>query len=155
MTPPITEALKSLRTVYIALMMGIISFSVISIFLNQTAGPFSEEDDFFKNVLLLVSSTMAVISIYAGTLIFKKRMEGIEKLTLMEKLDLYRSAMIVRAATMEGSGFFFIICFVLAGSPISFVEIMAILAIMIYFFPSNNRLATEIKHDQRELERSK
>jgi hypothetical protein len=60
--------------------------------------------------------------------------------------------MILRAATMEGAGFFFVVCVVLTGSKISMIEAVVVLAIMLLHFPTNTRLANELKQDLEEIE---
>lgn len=145
------QDLRSLKIIYSALMLGVSFFLIIVVFLNQQVGPFTDNDPFFEQVLLGVSNLMAFSSIPLGLFLFKKRTAGIAKLSLPQKLDSYRSAMIVRAAVMEGSAFFFVICYALTGISIFLIEILAILALMVYFFPGSNRLAEELKHDIREL----
>jgi len=151
MNPNQAQDLRSLKIIYAAMMLGVTFFLVIVIFLNQQAGPFAEKDPFFEQMLLGVSNLMAFTSIPLGLFLFKKRTEGIAKLALPQKLETYRSAMIVRAAVIEGSAFFFVIGYALTGLSVFLFEILALLALMVYFFPGSNRLAEELKHDMREL----
>jgi len=153
MTTSHSQDLKSLKIVYSALMSGVVFFLIIAFFLNMQISPFAGGDPFFEQTLLGISTLMAFISIPSGLFIFKKRTEGIDKLAFDEKLSIYRSAMIIRASTMEASGFFFVICYVLTGSQISLIETLLVLALMFFFFPTNNRLSEEMKHDLRELEK--
>ena len=146
--------LKSIKIVYGALLSGVIFFLVISVVLiYQIDGPFVAKDQFMEQALILVSSLFAVVSVSSGIYIFRKRMSAVETLSLKEKIATYQSAMIIRAATMEGSVFFFIICFLLQGSMITFVEVLSIIALMIYFFPTTIKVSDEIKHDLRKRER--
>jgi hypothetical protein len=74
-------------------------------------------------------------------------------MNLAEKISVFRSAMIVRASTIEGAGFFFVVCVVLTGSKISMIEALVVLVVMLLYFPTNTRLADEMKHDLQEIER--
>lgn len=150
---PSSQELKSIKIIYAAPLFGTIFFLILaSVLVYKINGPFQPEDRFFEKLLLSISILMAIVSIPSGLYIFKKRTSQIEKLNVKEKIETYRSAMILRAATMEGSCFFFIICFLLQGSNIFFLLSMSVISLMLYFFPTNNRIAEEIKHDLRKLE---
>lgn len=153
MTNPSSADIKAIRIVYIALMLGVAIFLLIAFALTLKTGSLGINDPFFEQVLLIISTLMALVSIPAGIIIFKKRTENIQNLNLAEKLNTFRSAMILRAATMEGAGFFFVVCVVLTGSKISMIEAVVVLAVMLLYFPTNTRLAREMKHDLEEIER--
>ncbi len=59
--------------------------------------------------------------------------------------------MIIRAATIEGSAFLFIIGYLLFASIVFLAEAFVILFILIYFFPGNNRLSDEMKIELRDF----
>lgn len=153
MRNPNSSDIKAIRIVYIALMLGVAFFLLIAIALTLKTGSLGINDPFFEQVLLIVSTIMALVSISSGILVLKKRVENIQNFNLTEKLNTFRSAMIIRAATMEGSGFFFVVCVVLTGSKISMIEAVVVLAAMLLYFPTNARLAREMKHDLEEIER--
>lgn len=153
MSNPNSSDIKAIRIVYIALMLGIAFFLLIAFALTLKIGSIGINDPNFEQVLLIVSTIMALVSIPSGIIIFNKRTENIQNINLAEKLDIFRSAMILRAATMEGAGFFFIVCVINTGSKISMIETLVVLAIMALYFPTNIRLANEMKHDLEEIER--
>lgn len=153
MSNPNSSDIKAIRIVYIALMLGIVFFLLIAFALTLKIGSIGINDLNFEQVLLIVSTLMALVSIPVGIIILKKRTENIQNLKLAEKLIIFRSAMIFRAATMEGAGFFFIVCVINTGSKISMIETLVVLAIMALYFPTNIRLANEMKHDLEEIER--
>ncbi len=153
MTSPKSSDIKSLRIVYIALMLALAFFLLIAFVLTLNTGPLGGPDPNFDQVLLIVSTLMGIISIPSGIIVFKKRTATIQNMNFEEKLIAFRSAMIVRAATMEGAGYFFVVCVVLTGSKISMIEALVVLAVMFLYFPTNTRLADETKHDLREIER--
>ena len=153
MDTPQSNDIKSIRTIYIALMLGVAFFLAIAISLTMMPGQLENYDATFQQVLLIVSTLMAFVSIPAGIIIFKKRTENIQDQNFKIKIETFRSAMILRAATMEGAGFFFVVCVVLTGSTVSMIEALVVLAIMLLYFPTNTRLAEEMKHDLLEIER--
>ena len=147
----LTQQLKSLKIVHIALMIGVLLFLFIAIYLNQTEGGFVQ-DVTLMNILLIASNAMSIISITGGLFVFNKRIEDV-KLgeTLFVKLTKYREVMIIRSATLEGSSFFFVVCFFLFGSTVFLIEAFVGLAVLSFFFPTNYRIAKEINHDIREF----
>ena len=153
MSNPQTSDVKALKIVYIALMLGVATFLLIAFILTLKIGSLGINDPIFDQVLLIVSTIMAFVSIPSGIIIFKKRTENIQEMNFAEKISTFRSAMIVRASTMEGAGFFFVVCVVITGSKISMIEALIVLAIMVLYFPTNTRLANEMKHDLQEIER--
>jgi len=153
MANPQSSDIKAIRIVYIALMLGVAFFLLIAFILTLKTGPLGGNDPFFEQVLLIVSTLMAMVSIPSGMIIFKNQTANIHDMNLAEKISVFRSAMIVRAATMEGPGFFFVVCVVLTGSKISMIEALVVLAVMFLYFPTNTRLADEMKHDLQEIER--
>lgn len=153
MANPQSSDIRAIRIVYIALMLGIAFFLLIAFTLTLKTGPLGGNDPFFEQVLLMVSTLMAMVSIPSGIIIFKNQTANIHDMNIAGKISVFRSAMIVRAATMEGPGFFFVVCVVLTGSKISMIEALVVLAVMFLYFPTNTRLADEMKHDLQEIER--
>jgi hypothetical protein len=153
MANPQSSDLRAIRIVYIALLLGVAIFLLIAFVLTLKIRSFGINDPFFEQVLLIVSTLMAIVSIPSGMIIFKNQTANIQDVNLAEKISVFRSAMIVRAATMEGPGFFFVVCVVLTGSTISMIEALVVLAVMFLYFPTNTRLADEMKHDLQEIER--
>jgi hypothetical protein len=147
----LTQQLKSLKTVHIALMSGVLLFLFIAIYINQAEGGFVR-DVSLMNIFLIASNAMSIISITGGLFVFNKRIKDV-KLgeTLFVKLTKYRDVMIIRSATLEASSFFFVVCFFLFGSTVFLIEAIAGLALLLFFFPTNYRIAKEIDHDIREF----
>jgi hypothetical protein len=98
------------------------------------------------NIMLLISIVLAISAISAGLFVFNSSM----KLTASEsdvskKFQIYRGAMIVRAALFEGAAFFAIVNLLLFGHFIFIVISLACLGIMAMYFPSRNRISKEMK----------
>ncbi len=146
----IEKELKLIRIVHIGLMTGVFVFIVLSVYLNQIGGSIAfNEDDLETKLFLIVSNVMAVVSISGGVYIFKKRIKDIGSLDLLDKITKYREATLLRTAAIEGSTFFFIVCFMLSGSNIFLVESIVGFTLIAILFPTNYRIAKEINHDIR------
>lgn len=146
-------SLQSLRIVYAGLLIGSISFLLIALFLLNSVGPFASPEEVPTETMLVIGLLLAAGSISAGMFIARKRLEQAAQAELKGKLELYSSAMIIRAATMEGSAFFFIIALLLTGSPYFIVGVTAILALQVLFFPTAKRVSTELGIDARQLKK--
>ena len=151
MDQDITQDLKSFKIVYTALIIGVVFFLLVTIYLNEFEGGIVEGNIEGMNLFLIIGNILSIASITAGLTIFKKRLKNIESFEIIKKLETYRSAMIIRAATIEGSVFFFIIGYLLFGSNIFLYEAIALIFILSYFFPNNTRIEREMKHNLRDL----
>ena len=140
-----------MKIIHIGLTLGVLFFIIVTIYLNLTAGAFATEDPDFTMYLLIAANIFGLVAIPAGQLIFRKRIRSISSPDLSSKLADYRSAMIVRSATIEGPCFFFIVGFMLTGSWVFLAEAIAGLLLMALFFPTNTRIANELGLDVREL----
>ncbi|RKD91567.1 hypothetical protein [Mangrovibacterium diazotrophicum] len=144
---------KSIRIVYSALIMGLVFFSCMSFYLVHTTGPLGDFDEEAMEYLLLVANMLPLIAIPTGIFIARKRLSEIESTATAERLTQFQSAMIIRAATIEASGYFFLVCFALTGIHLLLVEALVMITLQVYFFPNNMRLSRELKLDLRELEK--
>ena len=129
---------------------------LVTIYLNQTTGGLlidGENNDDFINLFLLATNILAAGGILGGIIVFSKKINKITPSQLTEKLTKYREAMIIRDATIEGAAFFFIVGFMITGSSIFLIEAIVVLVLLIFFFPTNIRIANEMNHDIREIEK--
>ncbi len=141
------ESVKSIKIIYTALMIGVGLFLLLVSAMVFTNIIEPEVDLKLLNILEICSTIIAAVLIYAGIIIFIKQRELFLVLPDREKIEKYRSAMIIRAATMEGSALFFIICFMLTGHFLLLSEALVCLVIMAVFFPSNTRISNETNID--------
>ncbi|PTN08753.1 hypothetical protein C8N47_107113 [Mangrovibacterium marinum] len=144
-------SLKSIRLIYCGLILGLVLFSTMSFSLIHSSGTIGNLPPEITFYLLIVANLLPAIAIPTGLFVARKRLCGIEKTASDEKLRQFQSAIIVRAATIEGSGYFMLACFALTGHHAFFLEALAMLALQIYFFPGNTRIARELKSDLCDL----
>lgn len=155
MKPNLKQDLRSIRIVHAGLLLGIFFFLIITAYLNHSlGGGFLEDGDEpgeFSIMLLIVFNVLFIGSVTGGLIVFGKKIKNIEKLELSEKLKKFREASLVRAATIEGAAFMFIVGFMITGVFIFFYEALVVLLLLLFYFPTNNRIAKEIKHDFRGM----
>ncbi len=151
MEQQLNKKIKGIKIIHIGILTGLLFFILISIFINQKEGGFIDNDKTLLNIFLIVANLFSLVSVIVGLIFFQKKIKNTESLNLNEKLDKYREAMIIRIATINGASFFLIIGFMLFGAYILLFEAFAGLALLLIFFPTNYRIAKEIKHDLREI----
>ena len=152
MNQTVKQSIKSIKIIYTGLILGLVFFLATSIFMISLNGPLLEgQGDELFYPFVIISNFIAVFSIAAGIVVFKRKMRGVEELELLEKLFKYREGVIIRAAMMEGAAFFFIVGYFIFGTPVLIIESFAFTLILAFFFPTNTRISKEIQHDPREL----
>ena len=144
MDQSVKTSLKAMQIVYSALLAGAFIFLLVSIFLNQMAGPFLEGEGEMRQIFIIVCLLFGVGTIGAGIFIARKRLETIPgNLDTLGKLDLYRSVMIVRAALIEAAVFMFVVSNLLFADYIFSIGAFLSLGVMMIFFPTRSRIQME------------
>ena len=151
MEPHIKKEIKSIKNIHLGLIIGVLVFILSSSFLIYSQGSLAGDDKEMYNVMLLFGNISAIAAIIGGTIIFKNKMSEIESKDISDKIFIYRSASVIRAALIEGVSFFFITSYMLEGSSVFLYEAVTCLFILVYFFPTNERISKEIKQNIREL----
>jgi hypothetical protein len=101
---------KSIKIVHLALVIGVVFFALVSVFLQING--FGTLGELINNGLLLIIPLLALIGIFGSNFIFKKRLRKIvDKTNLNEKMEDYRSALILKFALIEGPSFFAIVAY--------------------------------------------
>lgn len=147
------NALKILSILHKTLLMGQVLFAACCIFIvyTKTMAPPAKELDKTLQVVALIT---AVTGIYAGMLIFKKKLALIREMQTgnQEKFSLYRSASIIQWVLLEGPSLFCIISFLLTGN----YAFLALAAVIIFLFivmaPSKVKILTQLQISETELD---
>ena len=138
--------------VYIALMIGLLSFLIIALLVTQLGGHFVTGDAEYMNLMFLALFALAAITIPAGLILFKKLLKEIDsKEELSRKIEVYRSAMFVRAAMFEATGFFSVVCVLLFGHFIFIVIAAAVMILFAMFLPTKSRIAKDLQISLEDL----
>jgi hypothetical protein len=143
------KALKTFKIIQSGLIIGALSYLLISLYLNLSEGSLSQNssEDGFDNTLLIVFNCIAIPCFAASFLVFRMKLKNIKEFSLDEKLKKYQEAMILRAAFIEAPAFSFIVGYLTVGSNIFLIEALACVLLLLFFFPTNRRVSEEIHHD--------
>jgi hypothetical protein len=119
-------------------------FLIVSVVLNLSGGAFIQGEKQEEQIFLIIAGVLAVTAIFAGISIVKKKLENLQLLqSTQEKIEQYRSLLIIRAALMEGPAFFFIVGYLLFGTLAFGSGAVLCLAIMAAFYPTKSRIGHE------------
>jgi MFS family permease len=140
---------------FVAMLMGQIFFTAITLYLNQTLGGIAEDDN-LRDIFLIIVPVFFLGQMVASKIVISKKLKlARSKETLKEKLFEYRSITIIRLAMLEGVAFFSIICFLLTVDYIFLVFIGLIMILFVINKPTKEKLVEELqlkKDEQSQLE---
>lgn len=137
------EYLKALKVIHIGLIAGVAIFLIIAVVLLLTG--FEPELKELEMILLGVTAVAAISGIFAGNLIFRKRLEQlIELKNLDEKLTGYQSALIVKLALIEGPAFFTVVAYLLTANMLFPAIAVLLVFVMVLSAPRKNKLISDL-----------
>jgi hypothetical protein len=146
------SVLRTVRVLYFALILGILSFLAVTFLISQGFKFAFEKSDpiIFANIILFI------LAIPIGYLVSQAMWKKIEKdLPLKDKLLKYQTGFLIRLATCEGVGLFSIVGFLLSNNLIYLVLTGIILLIIVYYFPSLEKLGLQLDLNYAELDELK
>ncbi|HMU45358.1 MAG TPA: hypothetical protein PKC72_03270 [Chitinophagaceae bacterium] len=141
------KLLQAMRIFTIALLTGVLLFSIIMIVVVQSRGP-ALVPDIFSGVVVIT----AIAALFAAHFLYRKKLTEIKNavISLQEKLNLYRSSLILYLAFCEGAGLLSVIVFFLTGNYYLLVITAILLLFMYSKFPSVQKLSGELNLDSSE-----
>ena len=143
------EYLKALKVIHIGLTTGVVIFLIIAGVLQLTG--FEHELKELEMILLGVTAFAAISGIFAGNMIFRKRLEQlIELKNLNEKLTGYQSALIVKYALIEGPAFFTVVAYLLTANVLFPVIAVFLVVVMVLSAPRKDKLITDLNLSMKE-----
>ena len=146
--------LKSLRIVYFALAMGVVLFMLVSIFLNNLNGPFTQTDlsATEKAPFLIVLIVLTGTTFMAYRVISPKKLDVIKTLpTLERKLAAWRELCVLQGALIEAPAFFAIVLFMLLGISLLLIWPLAGLVLFWMSQPTRDKLISEANLTSSEI----
>lgn len=144
---PKPNALQTMTIIYASLIMGVILFGVMTIFvLGKPAQPQNEMD-----ILGYVAIIASIVVPLGGVYLYNKLIAEVKEADVKTKLTKWRSATIIRAATIEGPCLFCLVNIMLSGADIFLYLYVALLVLMIFNFPTKNRVINELQISEEEL----
>ena len=140
---------RAIQIVHLAMVAGILFFVLISVFLQAKA--FGTMDDESNNLLMVFALAFAAIGIASSKILFRRKLIKCNaKTTLTEKLDEYRSALIIKFASLEAPSFLSIVIYLLTGNTIVLVIAGVLIIIFLMYRPTKEKLMDDITLDTKE-----
>ena len=141
--------LKNLTIIYLALAATQTAFAIVSFAQHQKTEMILDpaNDVLFIPFLATLSIAFAV-----GPILYKKIVGQAQGKTLAEKLNQFRSAIIIRYATVEGPSLFGIVIYFLSGN---FFYLLISALLIVYFLtlkPSKEKIEKDLNLDYKEKE---
>ena len=122
--------LKTMRVIFFALLAGQIIFMAVAFFTVNNNPPQSQSDDLF-NIIVPVAIGLGL---FMSSLLFKQMLAKIKKDDSFEqKLEAYRSALIIRYALLEVPSIFSTVVYLFSGN----IIFLAFSGVMILAFLMN------------------
>ena len=161
-SPNTTESAKSnfkaIRILCLALIVGASVFAVIIVVLNLASGPvMPDEGQAYKTVFLSVVAVVTLLCVWRAFRIYNKGITAIKNspASLNDKLNQYRSVIVIYMALCEGPALFSIIIFFLIGDYIVLGVTGAMILAMLFRMPQRRKMTIELElnfQEQQQLE---
>lgn len=141
---------KGLTIVYFALMAGQLVFLILALALVLSV-KLGNDGGELGDFLIYIVPIFMVGGIIASTVMFKKSLsEAKNKNTLLEKMNFYRSALIVRYAPLEGVTMFAIVAYLLSGNLIFLGVATLTILIFLIIKPSPEKAINDLELSYEE-----
>jgi len=144
--------LKTTSIIYFALLAGQLAFMAVAYSIGSDL-KMTDDIRSLNDMLLMVVPFVALGGISASFMMFKMQLSKIEKeIPLSNRLNGYRSALIVRYALLEGPSLFAIASFLLVGNLIFLGISGIIILIFIYLRPTKDSIIKDLELTTVEAE---
>lgn len=141
---------KSVQIIHLALITGVIILGIFA-FSFHYIGIEMEGGKELNFALIYVVPVFAIAGIVASNLVFKQKLkECITRPNLKEKLNCYRSALIIKFALIEGSSFFALVAFLLTGDLLYLGFAAILVVVFITYTPSKEKSIVDLELNQTE-----
>ena len=145
------DNLKAIRILCFALIIGVFLFTLISLLINKFTGSFIKQSKQNLNIFLWVLAIVTLICILAALRSYPKNITKSKNAdTLNDKLNQYRSSLVIYMALCEGPALFSGAVFLLTGNFNSFAFTVLMLAMMLAKFPTYDRVNRDMELDAQE-----
>ncbi|HRX13220.1 MAG TPA: hypothetical protein P5210_16270 [Draconibacterium sp.] len=141
---------KSVQIIHLALIAGVVILGIFT-FSFHTSGLEMDGGKELNFALIYVVPVFSIAGIIASNVVFKQRLKDcIARPNLKEKLNCYRSALIVKFSFIEGSSFFALIAFLLTGDLLYLGFAALLLIVFITYTPSKEKSIVDLELTQAE-----
>lgn len=129
--------LQSIRIFAIAIIAGVILFAGIALFLDKIGHvPMAPGLD---PVISYVGIIIAAACIAISFLVFKRRSEAAVNARESEKINFFRSAVIIQFALLDAPAIFNVVAYLLGGNNQSLIIVACCIIVMLVQFPTEEK----------------
>ena len=145
------DALRAISVFFYAMIGGLLIFSIIVFTLNYLLGHGLLDQSMIR-IFFIAVLVIATMSILMAPRLYKKRITDALSpgLILMDKLTIYRSALILYLALCEGAGLFAVIVYFLTGYKPLLIVIAVVLLAMLQKRPEKSKIFNELQLSSQE-----
>jgi hypothetical protein len=151
MKEQLANYVKSIKILYTALLAGVIVFLSVVAALHLTGSFDIEEFEIDPTIFFVVITFISASSIAAGVYLFNSKMKTVKGKEVDEKFTVYRSSVILRAATNEVACFLFTIAYMFYNEATFLIGAIIAVGLMIRYFPTINRISSELDYNLKDL----
>ncbi len=151
----IKEYFRSITIIHIALVFGLLLFCGVTFFLIDR-GQNPETDQDLSSTLQLIIPIIAVAGVLASSILSRSKIKSIKSLNeLNQKLQQYRSALILKFALLEAPAILCIVGYLLTANLFYLGFGLAIIFAMAIQFPTKEKAIKELElspEEQQQME---
>jgi len=147
------ENLRATQLLCGALVTGIIFFAAIIIFLSSSTGSLlNKEKDAVKNIFLYSSAGLALLCLLCAIPAYQKKINLVKNsaVSLTDKLNQHRAALIFYMAPCEGAALFSVVVLFFTGDFRALIITAVMLTAMLVQFPFRKKIIRELNLDWQE-----
>ena len=149
-----SKFIQNLKLIHLALLVGQLFFIGITVMLkgeNAYSNIFATSESFYFPVLILTA-----LGILIGDFIYKLRCGVLDDSHSFEfKLNLYRSATIIKFALFEAPSLFAIVAFFTTGNFFYLAFSIFMIALTFFHKPTKEKMLEEVKWNKEEIAKIK
>ncbi|MEI6346593.1 MAG: hypothetical protein WCP69_01480 [Bacteroidota bacterium] len=146
------EYFKGIKIIHLALAIGQAFFLLVAFGLVQTGNyeiAFQDSSNIFNYLVVI----FGLLGISSSFLIFKNRLNSCkEKTNLIDKMECYRSSLLIRYALLQAPSFFAIVFYLLTGTILYLAIPVIIIVIFILIRPTHQKAEIDLELNSTEVQ---
>lgn len=139
---------QTMVIIYGSLIMGVVMFGVVVLFLNSESKKQIYEIDIMGYIAIIFAMSAPAIGIF----LYNKKIRESKDLPVAKKMEIWRTANIIRAALIEAPALFAIVNLLITGGDIFLYVYVAMVVVMVFYFPTKNRVKNDLQVSDADLE---
>ena len=144
------EALGTIKILFYILFFGIVFSTAIVFVLIKMQGPLLQDRSLNRG-FLVVTLLLAATCLSVSNILYKKRINTVgPALPLLQKLEIYRTALVLYMGLSEAAAILTVFVFYMTGEFLFLLIIAAILVSMLMRRPENFKIFNELQLDSKE-----